>query len=149
MNPEENVCAVVQVLALARLIERVFAADPSNVVPLLKSSEDPTERDAPPPLPPVPFAAAVILPFASTVMFVLVYDPAVTPVLGRSKVMACDPVHTEVAMEVAVSYADIAAAKVTDKLEVLCAETSDDQYKLLLPSERRYCPADGAEAGRV
>jgi hypothetical protein len=36
------------------------------------------------PLGAVPFAAAVIRPLASTVMFELVYDPAPTPVVERA-----------------------------------------------------------------
>jgi hypothetical protein len=44
--------------------------------------------------PPVPDAAAVIRPFASTVMFAAVYDPATTAVLARVKaiVVVPDPV---------------------------------------------------------
>ena len=34
-----------------------------------------------PPPPPLPFLAAVTRPKASTVMFVFVYDPAVTPLV--------------------------------------------------------------------
>ena len=35
--------------------------------------------------PEEPFEAAVTLPFASTVMFAFVYDPAVTPELPKVK----------------------------------------------------------------
>jgi hypothetical protein len=47
-----------------------------------------TANPAPPP-PPVPFAAAVTLPFASTVIFAFVYEPAVTPEFAR--VVATEP----------------------------------------------------------
>ncbi len=56
----------------------VVIGPPVKPVPL------PTDVTVPLPPPPEPFAAAVNLPCASTVIFALVYDPAVTAVLARA-----------------------------------------------------------------
>jgi hypothetical protein len=70
------------------------------------ASADETDVTVPPPPPPVPLAAAVILPFASTVRFVFVYEPGVTAVAasaGDAAVPARSPASSIIPFEVVVA----------------------------------------------
>ena len=91
--------------------------------------------DNPPP-PPVPLAALVILPFASTVIFAFVYEPGVTDV--ESKLTASVPVVVIGDPDMPISAVPVAATDVTVPPNIFQVPAAVFKYKTLIPVT--YCP---------
>ena len=58
----------------------------------------PALMDVTVPVPPEPLLAAVMRPYASTVRFVFVYEPAVTPEVARATVAGAPPLYANAAI---------------------------------------------------